>query len=146
MRQLYNEYGLDTNTQAFTGMYIHFLISLTIHRSAILIWYYIYGNILHAVISNYFTLHCNVLHYTIRLCITFLHCIFFTSSTTGHAMALMTDDDYLDQPASVAAEAIQLYVYSLERFVPSYLNLSRCIIILDDLCMHVSFSFYLLSY
>lgn len=61
-------------------------------------------------------------------------------------MALMTDDDYLDQPASVAAEAIQLYVYSLERFVPSYLNLSRCIIILDDLCMHVSFSFYLLSY
>ena len=32
-------------------------------------------------------------------------------------MALMRDDDYLDGPASVAAEAIQLYVYSLERLV-----------------------------
>ena len=36
-------------------------------------------------------------------------------------MALMRDDDYLDGPASVAAEAIQLYVYSLERFEYSIL-------------------------
>ena len=35
---------------------------------------------------------------------------------TGHAMALHRDDDYLDQPADVTAEAIQLYVYSLERY------------------------------
>jgi Rab GDP dissociation inhibitor len=35
---------------------------------------------------------------------------------TGHAMGLMRDDDYLDQPASECAEAIQLYVYSLERY------------------------------
>ena len=34
----------------------------------------------------------------------------------GHAMALMTDDDYLSQPASITAEAIQLYVYSIERY------------------------------
>jgi Rab GDP dissociation inhibitor len=31
-------------------------------------------------------------------------------------MALQTDDDYLNQPADVIAEAIQLYVYSLERY------------------------------
>jgi Rab GDP dissociation inhibitor len=31
-------------------------------------------------------------------------------------MGLMRDDDYLDQPASECAEAIQLYVYSLERY------------------------------
>jgi RAB protein geranylgeranyltransferase component A len=37
---------------------------------------------------------------------------------TGHAMALMRDDDYLSQPASITAEAIQLYVYSIERYVP----------------------------
>jgi GDP dissociation inhibitor len=30
-------------------------------------------------------------------------------------MALMRDDDYLEEPASIAAENIQLYVYSLER-------------------------------
>jgi Rab GDP dissociation inhibitor len=51
-RELYNEYGLDTNTQAFTG----------------------------------------------------------------HAMALHRDDDYLDQPAAATAEAVQLYVYSLEKY------------------------------
>jgi Rab GDP dissociation inhibitor len=39
-----------------------------------------------------------------------------TQAFTGHAMGLMRDDDYLDQPASVTAEAIQLYVYSLERY------------------------------
>lgn len=39
-----------------------------------------------------------------------------TQSFTGHAMALHRDDDYLDQPADKTAEAIQLYVYSLERY------------------------------
>ena len=39
-----------------------------------------------------------------------------TQSFTGHAMALQRDDDYLDQPADVTSEAIQLYVYSLERY------------------------------
>jgi Rab GDP dissociation inhibitor len=39
-----------------------------------------------------------------------------TQAFTGHAMALQTDDDYLDQPAAPTAEAIQLYVYSLERY------------------------------
>lgn len=31
-------------------------------------------------------------------------------------MALHTDDSYLDQPASITAEAIQLYAYSLETY------------------------------
>lgn len=39
-----------------------------------------------------------------------------TQAFTGHAMALHRDDDYLDQPAAATAEAIQLYVYSLERY------------------------------
>jgi len=39
-----------------------------------------------------------------------------TQAFTGHAMALHRDDDYLDQPASLTADAIQLYVYSLERY------------------------------
>jgi Rab GDP dissociation inhibitor len=39
-----------------------------------------------------------------------------TQAFTGHAMALHTDDDYLTQPAAATAEAIQLYVYSLERY------------------------------
>lgn len=39
-----------------------------------------------------------------------------TQAFTGHAMALHRDDDYLKEPASVTAEAIQLYVYSLERY------------------------------
>lgn len=39
-----------------------------------------------------------------------------TQAFTGHAMALHRDDDYLDQPAEATAEAIQLYVYSLERY------------------------------
>jgi len=39
-----------------------------------------------------------------------------TQSFTGHAMALHRDDDYLEQPAEATAEAIQLYVYSLERY------------------------------
>lgn len=39
-----------------------------------------------------------------------------TQSFTGHAMALHTDDSYLDQPATATAEAIQLYAYSLERY------------------------------
>ena len=39
-----------------------------------------------------------------------------TQSFTGHAMALHTDDSYLEEPADATAEAIQLYVYSLERY------------------------------
>jgi Rab GDP dissociation inhibitor len=39
-----------------------------------------------------------------------------TQAFTGHAMALHRDDDYLDEPAAATAEAIQLYVYSLERY------------------------------
>jgi len=39
-----------------------------------------------------------------------------TRSFTGHAMALQRDDSYLEQPASLTAEAIQLYAYSLERY------------------------------
>lgn len=39
-----------------------------------------------------------------------------TQAFTGHAMALHRDDDYLDQPAQATANAIQLYVYSLERY------------------------------
>jgi Rab GDP dissociation inhibitor len=39
-----------------------------------------------------------------------------TQAFTGHAMALHTDDDYLDQPALQTVEAIQLYAYSLERY------------------------------
>eukprot|EP01039_Chlorochromonas_danica_P008273 gene8273-9122_t len=39
-----------------------------------------------------------------------------TQAFTGHAMALHRDDDYLKEPASVTADAIQLYVYSLERY------------------------------
>ena len=39
-----------------------------------------------------------------------------TQAFTGHAMALHRDDDYLDQPAEATADAIQLYVYSLERY------------------------------
>jgi len=39
-----------------------------------------------------------------------------TQSFTGHAMALHRDDEYLNQPADETAEAIQLYVYSLERY------------------------------
>jgi Rab GDP dissociation inhibitor len=31
-------------------------------------------------------------------------------------MALETSDDYLDRPANVPCEAIQLYAYSLERY------------------------------
>ena len=43
------------------------------------------------------------------------HVLTCTYVRAGHAMALMRDDDYLKQPASAAVEAIQLYVYSLER-------------------------------
>jgi len=39
-----------------------------------------------------------------------------TQAFTGHAMALHRDDDYLNEPAEATAEAIQLYVYSLERY------------------------------
>jgi Rab GDP dissociation inhibitor len=39
-----------------------------------------------------------------------------TQSFTGHAMALQTDDDYLERKASFACDCIQLYVYSLERY------------------------------
>jgi Rab GDP dissociation inhibitor len=39
-----------------------------------------------------------------------------TCSFTGHAMALMTSDDYLAQRASDTCEAIQLYAYSVERY------------------------------
>jgi Rab GDP dissociation inhibitor len=35
---------------------------------------------------------------------------------TGHAMALHRDDTYLDRPALETVKAIQLYVYSLERY------------------------------
>jgi len=39
-----------------------------------------------------------------------------TKSFTGHAMALHTDDAYLNEPATATIDAIQLYVYSLERY------------------------------
>lgn len=39
-----------------------------------------------------------------------------TQTFTGHAMALQTDDDYLEKKASYACDCIQLYVYSLERY------------------------------
>ncbi|KAJ1440823.1 rab GDP dissociation inhibitor alpha putative [Ochromonadaceae sp. CCMP2298] len=39
-----------------------------------------------------------------------------TQSFTGHAMALQCDDDYLDMPADFSADAIKLYVYSLEKY------------------------------
>lgn len=39
-----------------------------------------------------------------------------TQSFIGHAMALMRDDDYLNQPAQSTVEAIQLYCYSIERY------------------------------
>ena len=39
-----------------------------------------------------------------------------TQSFVGHAMALHTDDRYLDEPAAVTAEAVQLYAYSIERY------------------------------
>ena len=35
---------------------------------------------------------------------------------SGHAMALHLDDNYLDRPALETVKAIQLYVYSLERY------------------------------
>lgn len=38
-----------------------------------------------------------------------------TQSFVGHAMALMTTDDYLEAPANITADAIKLYVYSLEQ-------------------------------
>lgn len=31
-------------------------------------------------------------------------------------MALQRDDDYIDEPANVTVEAIQMYIYSLERY------------------------------
>lgn len=39
-----------------------------------------------------------------------------TQAFTGHAMALHRDDDYLEEPATATAEAIQLYAFSLERY------------------------------
>lgn len=39
-----------------------------------------------------------------------------TQAFIGHAMALHRDDDYLLQPAKETVEAIQLYVYSFERY------------------------------
>ena len=39
-----------------------------------------------------------------------------TQAFTGHAMALWRDDEYLSQPASLTANAIQLYVESLEQY------------------------------
>lgn len=39
-----------------------------------------------------------------------------TQAFIGHAMALHRDDDYLNEPAAITAEAIQLYVYSFERY------------------------------
>jgi Rab GDP dissociation inhibitor len=39
-----------------------------------------------------------------------------TQSFIGHAMALMRDDDYLNQPAQQTIDAIQLYCYSIERY------------------------------
>lgn len=38
-----------------------------------------------------------------------------TQAFVGHAMALHRDDDYLGQPANITADAIKLYVYSLEQ-------------------------------
>lgn len=39
-----------------------------------------------------------------------------TQSFTGHAMALMRDDEYLHQPAIETVRAIKLYAYSIERY------------------------------
>ena len=39
-----------------------------------------------------------------------------TRTFTGHAMALQRDNSYLDRPALETVRAIQLYVYSLERY------------------------------
>ncbi|EWM22291.1 rab gdp dissociation inhibitor alpha, partial [Nannochloropsis gaditana] len=39
-----------------------------------------------------------------------------TRTFTGHAMALHLDDSYLERPALETVKAIQLYVYSLERY------------------------------
>ena len=39
-----------------------------------------------------------------------------TQSFVGHAMALQSDDDYLEKPAEVVVDAIKLYAYSLQRY------------------------------
>mmetsp|Transcript_4060 Transcript_4060/g.6202 ORF Transcript_4060/g.6202 Transcript_4060/m.6202 type:complete len:468 (-) Transcript_4060:31-1434(-) len=39
-----------------------------------------------------------------------------TQSFVGHAMGLMRDDNYLEEPALPTVKAIQLYCYSLERY------------------------------
>ncbi|OQS00988.1 rab GDP dissociation inhibitor alpha [Achlya hypogyna] len=39
-----------------------------------------------------------------------------TQSFTGHTMALMRDDEYLNRPAIEAVRAIKMYAYSLERY------------------------------
>jgi len=39
-----------------------------------------------------------------------------TRAFTGHAMALFRDDSYLNKPGIEMVRAIQLYVYSLERY------------------------------
>ena len=39
-----------------------------------------------------------------------------TQSFTGHAMALMRDDTYIDLPAIDTVRAIKLYAYSIERY------------------------------
>jgi len=41
-----------------------------------------------------------------------------TQSFVGHAMALHRDDEYLRQPAQGTAEAIQLYMSSMQRYEP----------------------------
>lgn len=69
------------------------------------IFIHLYTNVRSRLIS--------VLH--ISLCVTRTYNCPYVRA--GHAMALMRDDDYLKQPASAAVEAIQLYVYSLERSV-----------------------------
>lgn len=40
-----------------------------------------------------------------------------TMAFTGHAMALQRDDAYLEEPAAATVEAVQLYVYSLQRYL-----------------------------
>lgn len=39
-----------------------------------------------------------------------------TASFVGHAMALQTDDTFLNRPAIETVKEIQLYCYSLERY------------------------------
>ena len=68
-----------------------------------------------------------------------------TQAFVGHAMALQTDDSYINKPASIIVETIQLYAYSLERYGTSpyiyplyglggmYMCVYACVIIIQQL-------------